>query len=164
MLYKTHLTTSLAVCLPVLAATGNFTVGNCIAIGIGALLPDVDEPYSWIGRKTRGISDLLHDVFGHRGMTHSLLGITFVLIPILFAIAMTPLSFFTGMCVVAGYVLHLIEDSFSANGVKWLLPISNEKFQSGFHIIYYRTGGSVEIGILILSTIILLIEIVNFSL
>lgn len=159
MQYKTHLTTSFAVCLPVLASTGTLTVGNVIAVGIGALLPDIDEPHSWIGRRTRGVSDLIHFVFGHRGVTHSLFGILLVLIPILFAVGVTPLPFITGMCVVAGYCLHLIEDSFSKGGIKWLLPLSNKRFQSGFNVIYYSLGGIVEKGILILSTIILVLEI-----
>ena len=72
MKYKTHLTTSLAVALPVLASTGNLTVGNVIAVSFGALLPDIDEQHSWIGRRTRGVSDLMNTVFGHRGITHSI--------------------------------------------------------------------------------------------
>uniref|UniRef100_UPI003F4912DD metal-dependent hydrolase n=1 Tax=Bacillus multifaciens TaxID=3068506 RepID=UPI003F4912DD len=163
MQYRTHLTTSFAVCLPILAATGTLTAGNVIAVGIGALLPDIDEPHSWIGRRTRGVSDLMNGVFGHRGITHSLFGIALVLIPIIFAVGMTPLPFITGMCVLAGYCLHLIEDSFSISGIKWLLPLSNKRFQSGLHLIYYRTGGIAEFGILIVSTLILMAEIRSFG-
>lgn len=84
-----------------------------IAVGFGALIADIDEQHSWIGRRTRGVSDLMNMVFGHRGITHSLLGLVLVLIPILFAVGMTPLSFTNGMCIFAGYFLHLVEDSFS---------------------------------------------------
>ncbi|MFP3414325.1 metal-dependent hydrolase [Bacillus sp. SIMBA_074] len=163
MQYRTHLTTSMVIALPVLAATDTLTIANIAAVGLGALLPDIDEPHSWMGRRTRGVSDLIHGVFGHRGITHSLLGVALVLIPILFAVKMTPLSFITGMCVLAGYCLHLIEDSFSISGVKWLLPLSNKKFQSGLHIIYYRTGGMAEFGILVVSMFILIIEIRSFG-
>ncbi|AWC30963.1 metal-dependent hydrolase [Bacillus cytotoxicus] len=163
MKYKTHLTTSLAVALPVLASTGNLTVGNVIAVSFGALLPDIDEQHSWIGRRTRGVSDLMNTIFGHRGITHSLLGLVLVLIPILFAVSMTPLSFTNGMCIFAGYFLHLVEDSFSKKGVKWLLPVSNKKFQSGFNIIYYSYNGIAEKVILMTSTIVVIYELYSYG-
>ncbi|TKI79821.1 metal-dependent hydrolase [Bacillus mycoides] len=162
MKYKTHVTTSLAVVLPVLASTGNLTVGNVIAVSFGALLPDIDEQHSWIGRRTRGVSDLMNTVFGHRGITHSLLGLVLVLIPILFAIAMTPLSFTNGMCIFAGYFLHLVEDSFSKKGIKWLLPLSNKTFQSGFNVIYYSYNGIAEKVILMISTIVVVYELYSY--
>ncbi|WP_251647980.1 metal-dependent hydrolase [Niallia sp. MER 6] len=59
MQYKTHLSTSLVVAL-------------------GAVFPDIDEPYSWIGSRTRGISDLIKGFFGHRGLKHSLMGLFIV--------------------------------------------------------------------------------------
>ncbi|MEC3226116.1 metal-dependent hydrolase [Bacillus thuringiensis] len=163
MKYKTHITTSLAVALPVLASTGNLTVGNVIAVSFGALLPDIDEQHSWIGRRTRGVSDLMNTVFGHRGITHSLLGLVLVLIPILFAVGMTPLSFTNGMCIFAGYFLHLVEDSFSKKGIKWLLPLSNKTFQSGFNIIYYSYNGIAEKIILMISTIVVVCELYSYG-
>ncbi len=42
------------------------------AVAFGALLPDIDEPNSTLGRKTLGISNALRALFGHRGFTHSL--------------------------------------------------------------------------------------------
>ncbi|MEC2257960.1 metal-dependent hydrolase [Bacillus cereus] len=163
MKYKTHLTTSLAVALPVLVTTGNLTVGNVIAVSLGALLPDIDEQHSWIGRRTRGVSDLMNTVFGHRGITHSLLGLVLVLIPILFAVGMTPLSFTNGMCILAGYFLHLVEDSFSKKGIKWLLPLSNRNFQSGFHIFYYSYNGIAEKIILMISTFVVVYELYSYG-
>ncbi|HDR7321065.1 TPA: metal-dependent hydrolase [Bacillus toyonensis] len=163
MKYKTHLTTSLAVALPVLASTGNLTVGNVIAVSFGALLPDIDEQHSWIGRRTRGVSDLMNMVFGHRGITHSLFGLVLVLIPILFAVGMTPLSFTNGMCIFAGYFLHLVEDSFSKKGIKWLLPLSNRNFQSGFHVFYYSYNGIAEKMILMISTIVVVYELYSYG-
>lgn len=163
MKYKTHLTTSLAVALPVLQSTGNLTVGNMIAVGFGALIADIDEQHSWIGRRTRGVSDLMNMVFGHRGITHSLLGLVLVLIPILFAVGMTPLSFTNGMCIFAGYFLHLVEDSFSKKGIKWLLPLSNKTFQSGFNVIYYSYNGIAEKVILMISTIVVVYELYSYG-
>ena len=41
----------------------------------GGLLPDIDHPKSWVGRRLRPVSDLVAGLFGHRGVTHSLLAV-----------------------------------------------------------------------------------------
>lgn len=41
----------------------------------GALLPDIDHPRSWVGRRMRIVSRPLSAIVGHRGFTHSLLAI-----------------------------------------------------------------------------------------
>lgn len=158
MKYTTHLTTSLSVCLPVLVTTGNFTMGNVAAVALGSLLPDIDEPRSWIGRRTRGISDLIHMYFGHRGITHSLLGVILAMIPILLLVLLTSFSLTNGSYLILGYFLHLIEDSFSKKGIKWLLPLSDKSFQSGFNVIYYSYNSIAEDIILLLSAFIMFFE------
>ncbi len=42
-------------------------VALALAIG-GALLPDIDHPHSWVGRRARLISDPLATMIGHRGL------------------------------------------------------------------------------------------------
>ncbi|PEF45138.1 hypothetical protein CON22_17795 [Bacillus cereus] len=163
MQYRTHLTTSMMVALPVLAITDTLTVINIAAVGLGALLPDIDEPHSFIGQRTRGISDLIHAVFDHRGMTHSLVGIAFTLILMLLLSSVTALSSTTALCLVLGYCLHIIEDSFSVSGVKWMLPFSKKRYQSGFHIISYRTGGWAEMGVFFISLILICFEMKWFG-
>ncbi|MBV9748546.1 MAG: metal-dependent hydrolase, partial [Acetobacteraceae bacterium] len=41
----------------------------------GGLLPDLDHPRSWVGRRLRVLSRPLAAAFGHRGATHSLLAV-----------------------------------------------------------------------------------------
>lgn len=163
MQYRTHLTTSLAISLPVLVNSGQLTFGNVVALSVGCLLPDIDEPHSWIGRRTRGVSDLINVLFGHRGMTHSVLGIGIISILVFLAVYLTPFSFEMGICLVAGYFLHLLEDSFSISGIKWFLPFSKKSFQSGFKVIYYKTGSFVEIVILFTTSAILLYQIYSIG-
>lgn len=153
----------MVIALPVLAFTDALTVTNIAAVGLGALLPDIDEPNSFIGRRTRGVSDLIHAVFDHRGMTHSLVGIAFTSILMLLLANFTPIPFITALCVVFGYCLHIIEDSFSVSGVKWLLPFSKKRYQSGFHVISYRTGGWAEMGVFLISVILIGIEMKWFG-
>lgn len=156
MQYRTHMTTALMVGLPIMAATDTLTIGAVAALSIGAVFPDIDEPNSWIGCRTRGISDLLNTVFGHRGITHSLMGVILVFLTILLMISILGFSFVVGMYFTLGYLLHLIGDSFSKSGVKWLLPFSDQSFQSGLGVIYYRTGSLVE-NIIFLSSVAILI-------
>jgi inner membrane protein len=49
-------------------------VALALAIG-GALLPDIDHPQSWVGRRARLISQPLAALIGHRGFTHSILAV-----------------------------------------------------------------------------------------
>lgn len=165
MQYRTHLATSLAVTLPIMASNEIMSVGGLIALGLGALFPDVDEPHSWIGCRTRGVSDFINLAFGHRGLTHSLSGITLTFLTIVLMVNLTPLPAHIGIFFIIGYALHLIEDSFSKSGIKWLLPLSDKKYQSGMGIVYYKTGGMAENIILIVTVFILIIEIksLNFS-
>lgn len=159
MLYKTHLTTSLAVTLPIMAATDTLTAGTLVALGLGVSFPDIDEPHSWIGCRTRGISDLINKIFGHRGITHSLAGVILVFLTVVLMVSLTNFKAIIGLYFVFGYLLHVLEDSFSKSGVKWLTPLSEQKFQSGGGIVYYKTGSLVENFILMGSVAILVFEV-----
>lgn len=159
MQYRTHLTTSLAVTLPIMVQTDTVSIGNVLALSLGALLPDIDEPHSWIGSRTRGVSDIIKAIFGHRGITHSLIALTGILLTMLLMNVTMGLNIMTGLYFVIGYALHLIEDSFSKSGVKWLLPIYNKNIQFGNGAFYYTTGGFLENMIFLASAVILIAEI-----
>lgn len=158
MQYRTHLTTSLAISLPIMGATGTLSIGSIGALALGTVFPDIDEPHSWIGSRTRGVSDVIHLIFGHRGLTHSLVGLILAFLTVLLMATLTSFNLMTGMYFVIGYGLHLIEDSFSKSGVKWLLPLTDKSFQFG-NGFYYTTGGFIENLILLGSVVILVIEI-----
>ncbi|MBO0481521.1 metal-dependent hydrolase [Candidatus Enterococcus courvalinii] len=139
MMYKNHLLVSNAVAIPIMGFTDSLTVSSVVALSLGALLPDIDEPESFIGRRTRGLSDLLKIVFGHRGITHSLVFIVFVgLLIIPTASKIGFVSF--GIWFTVGVFLHIFEDSFSNGGVNWLLPISEKTY----HLPIYSTGSLIE--------------------
>lgn len=159
MQYKTHLTTSLAVALPVMATTNTLAVGNIVALSLGALFPDIDEPYSWIGCRTRGISDILNGFFGHRGITHSLPGLTLAFVTLVLMVSIIDFNPTIAIYFILGFALHLIEDSFSKSGIKWLTPFSDIQFHSGMGVVYYTTGSMIENFIFLTTVIILLIEL-----
>ena len=81
MKYRTHITLTLAVGLPLMAASGEVSLLNGCALGVGSLLPDIDHPSSYLGKRHKMVSGVTNKAFGHRGITHSLLG--FILIGII---------------------------------------------------------------------------------
>jgi inner membrane protein len=151
MNYKTHIVSSLAITTPLLVYTGNFIPATVAGVVLGSILPDIDEPRSFIGSITRGISDLLNWLFGHRGITHSLLA--FIIILIFCSIFQSFFSF--GLAL--GYFLHLLEDSFSVSGIRWLQPFDNRDFKH--KVFNYTTGGSEETVIFLFMIFILFIEV-----
>ena len=58
-------------------ATGfgaDLTVASGAALAVGSLLPDIDTQHSGLGRLIKPLSGRLERTFGHRTITHSLLG------------------------------------------------------------------------------------------
>lgn len=120
-----------------------FLISTCC---FGALLPDIDTNTSILGRYVPFIGA----VVPHRTITHTLWAVLalgfptyFINDPYLYALWF-------------GYVLHIIEDSFSRQGIAWLYPfITYTRYGSGAVIkkgrnpkwFYYRTGSATEKGI-----------------
>lgn len=144
MQYKTHLAVTYAAVLPTLASTGNLTIGNTLALGIGALFPDIDHPKSFIGNRTGGISHSIGAVFGHRGLAHSVLGIVIFNLIARWLLTHLQLPLEYADWFIVGYTAHLVEDSFSKTGVAWLQPLYPKRIQLGFKKLYYSTGKSSE--------------------
>lgn len=100
-----------------------------------SLLPDIDHPKSAFGRVVPFLSIPLSAIFGHRGITHSLLAVA--------AMAVAGAMYFNtpgfAMAVIIGYLSHLLADAFSNSGVPLLWP-SKRKFA----IPIIKTGGIVE--------------------
>lgn len=44
----------------------------CLGLAVlGSLLPDIDHPKSWLGKRLRPLSSTIASALGHRGVTHS---------------------------------------------------------------------------------------------
>jgi inner membrane protein len=87
---------------------------------IGALLPDIDHPASWVGRRLRVISRPLAATIGHRGVTHSVLSVLACLLLLRWQ------GFSRGVIdpLVIGYLSHLAADLLTSSGLRlaWPLP------------------------------------------
>ncbi len=147
MRYQTHVvTTAVAGLTTAHILDISLTAPLVIGAVIGSVFPDIDEPGSYIGRRSLGASRIINLLFGHRGLTHSLLPVA-LLVLLCFKFPIGILMGFT-----FGYLFHIVGDLFSKSGVPLFLPFSQKKTA----IPIYTTGGIIEHVIFVLFTIYLL--------
>ncbi len=96
---------------------------------IAALLPDIDEASSTIGRRCIPISVFLQWIFGHRGIFHS------ALVPLfLFLLA----AFFQqrelGTALMLGYGSHLLLDMTTVSGIRPFYPFVSWKIRGPIRV------------------------------
>lgn len=108
----------LAGCL-VVDFIGSPALSVIVTAGFSALLPDIDTQKSSIQRYFPFIGKILGVALKHRGITHSLifplflvLLINFLALPGIYALAF-----------LAGFLSHLVLDTFTPSGVPWLWPL-----------------------------------------
>lgn len=106
---------------------------SILANQIGGIVPDIDQPTApfWrnlpVGRILGRTFDKL--LGGHRFITHSILGLAlFGFLAKLLLLALHPIMPHTDISLVwwafmIGMLSHLVMDSFTKEGVPWLLPI-----------------------------------------
>lgn len=101
---------------------------------VGALLPDIDHPNSALGRVIPFISIPVSAIFGHRGVTHSLLAVAGLSIA---------LWYYGGLWfvppLIIGYLSHLSGDLLCNSGVPLFWPN-----RSKVVIHLFNTGGLLE--------------------
>lgn len=105
------------------------------AIG-GSLLPDIDHPKSWLGRRLLPISVPLTMLVGHRGVTHSLLAVLGMAMVLIFYGGVGG-GVVAALC--TGYVIHLAGDFVTNSGIPLFWPIKRR-----FRLPIATTGGFVE--------------------
>lgn len=100
---------------------------------VGGLAPDIDHPSSVIGRKMPIIPEIFHIFFGHRTLTHSLLGLLAVS---LFLHFKNPVW---GQAWLIGYGSHLFLDFMTVSGVPLFWP-----FSKSYGLNLTSTGGVLD--------------------
>ena len=87
---------------------------------LGSVLPDIDTTGSGIGKMFLPLSTFLERKYGHRTITHSLLG------TMIFALIFSPMLLFHGSsfynCLVFGILNHIILDAVNKTGVPLFYP------------------------------------------
>jgi inner membrane protein len=131
-----------------LLATGQAPSAQLIAVkivyygvaGLGALVPDIDNARSTLGRRLGVVSRVIQKHAGHREIFHSLVGLLLTGVFVwglaqgiaygLFRLGWSlnpnsPAAHFGLIALIAlliGYLLHLVADSLTLGGVPWLWP------------------------------------------
>lgn len=160
MVYRTHIAFSTSLGLaPVCVAKflgydilEEVLVLYLSGLALGAVSPDIDEPNSYIGRKTGLISNIIKMIFGHRGATH------YFIIPLLFLFCFAFLSVFLkfGLALnffiiafIIGYTGHILGDSMTKSGIrKAFFPFSKKTFYLLPRNFRFITGTNIETKIL----------------
>lgn len=124
------------------ARLGGMAGDDALALGAamaGSLLPDIDHPSSWLGRRLWPVSKPLSMLIGHRGLTHSLLAVVGGLM--LFQMVQpSPLVARLVEPLVVGYLSHLAADALTPAGVPLLWPVKRR-----FGLALCATGGVMEL-------------------
>ncbi len=106
----------------------------CLAVA-GALLPDLDHPGSWVGRRARPLSTVLAATLGHRGVTHSALAVVaIVLLLVHFGQHRAAVS-----ALAVGYLSHLAADMLTPRGLRLAWPL-----RCSWGVPLCRTGSPAE--------------------
>jgi len=113
--------------------------GIVAAAVIGALLPDIDHPGSRISRRLPIVGLPFQLLCGHRGFTHSLVG----LVGLLLTLATLRAPVWLAMAGLFGYASHIVADMMTVNGVQLLWPI-RWRLQFLPQRIAIRTGSNFE--------------------
>lgn len=116
------------------------TVVLCMAAcAFGALLPDIDNPTSRVGRRIKPVSYLINKVFGHRGFTHAPFCLLLLLLASSFLLHL-PYYFYISSGFAIGYLGHIYLDMFTTGGVPLLFPFSKKRYR----LMKNKSGGKAE--------------------
>lgn len=140
MTYKTHITAGLLAGGFILSKLVDPQIYLLSASFLGSIILDIDEPKSYIGRRTKILSHILKFVLKHRGLIHSFLG-AFLLSSILSGIVYNyGLNKGLILFFIIGCLTHLILDLFSDEGVPLFYPFIKKRYK----IKIFKTGGFLE--------------------
>ena len=151
MLAKNHVPVAIAswALLAPLLGADMLVMAACVPLAaLGGVLPDIDHPQAWIGRRVPGVSHLIRMVFGHRGGTHSLLAVALCSwglwsLAARQGLPASPFGPYLGSAITAlliGYLSHLAADGLTKSGIPLLWPLQ-KRFRSP---LAFTTGTWVE--------------------
>lgn len=115
---------------------------------VGSILPDIDEPNSYIGHKLIFFSEFFKLIgIKHRTVTHS------IFFPLFISIlgVIHPIFYFIAF----GVLMHILEDAITNSGVPLLYPISDKRIG----IRLFNTGSIFEF---LFTGVVLLISVIVF--
>jgi inner membrane protein len=142
MMAKSHVVIGAATWLaaaPLLHTPALHPVYLALAVA-GSLLPDIDHPASWVGRRTRPVSTVIAAVLGHRGVTHSAVAV----VGLVALLVHLGTSHVASAALALGYLSHLAADMLTPKGLRLAWP---SRRTWGFALC--RTGSAAETAIVV---------------
>lgn len=135
-------------------------VGACIGAALGgpsgsfvgalsALVPDIDEPNSTLGRKAPLISTLTNLLLGHRGLTHTLLFSALTAAAVWAAFGQH-----FGLIWLAGCLSHIALDCCTLSGCMPFEPVSKKRIHGRL-----KTGTIPDMAVGLLALVFLLVRL-----
>ncbi|MGX1266713.1 membrane-bound metal-dependent hydrolase YbcI (DUF457 family) [Rossellomorea marisflavi] len=103
-----------------------------LSFSLGSVLPDIDSENSTIGKYIKPISSMIP----HRTITHTIWAVLVIGVAAWFSQSIYVFA------LAVGYAVHIAEDSFSEQGIRWFYPIPAMK--SKRFRLAYETGGFAE--------------------
>jgi len=92
----------------------------CLGLAVlGALLPDIDHPKSWLGKRVRPLSTTVASMLGHRGITHSAVAV----VVCAWALLHSGAPRWVVDPVAVGYLSHLAADMLTPQGLRLTWPL-----------------------------------------
>ncbi|MFH1971865.1 MAG: metal-dependent hydrolase [archaeon] len=121
MMFKTHLVIGVLLGLVLVSLLNPvYPVLFFGVLVLASLLPDIDTPKSKVGKKVGIVSNILNVTLGHRGLMHS------IYLPAVVAIFGVLFGFpLIGYAFAIGYMIHLIADMFTKDGIHLFYPVLN---------------------------------------
>lgn len=140
MMYRTHVVAGslcgfvLSRFLPLDAINQALVVAMSI---LGSLIPDIDHPRSYLGRRLIVFSFGFNKLFGHRKLLHSpvFYGILFAILALLNVVNIVTL-----LSLLVGILSHILLDMLNPQGVPIFYPISKKHYR----ILSIRTSSLTE--------------------
>ncbi len=109
---------------------------NLLGLAVaGALLPDLDHPGSWVGRRARPVSTALAAMLGHRGVTHSALAVA----GLVWLMVQAGQHRGPVWALAVGYLSHLAADMLTPRGLRLAWPL-----RRSWGVPLCRTGSPAE--------------------
>ena len=154
MTATTHQMLGATVALYYIQHTGQHEYYPIIFSVAASIIPDIDEPNSKIGSKVTGISKSTKAIFGHRTITHSLLGAIIFGLIVNYFVDFFSLPDFITTFFILGYLSHLLGDIFTISGVPLFYPLSKK-----YAIPIVKTGSNVERFFQLVITVIMVYQL-----
>lgn len=112
----------------------SYFIVTCAGIGpeialpasVISVIPDIDDPKGFLGKLFPRLSSFVMAKWGHRGATHSFIGLGIV---ILSAVPFVYFSFSLYGAIVLSYASHIFIDIFNPYGIRLLAPYYKTKYR-----------------------------------